>query len=380
VKQLAGKDCKMQALGLFTIDEDRCILLYKADHNFTIGRKTIQIADTSRVYALIFNASGTFIETDSIDDSFLKRVPSISGNQWLLKSKVRNGNYFLAYGINSPIRLPVGLSWSIAYLDGIGHRLWEKHLPENIQISQLELLPDGKCLLVGNDELASGNKNIWIGLWDEYGHQIWQKSIGGKSDDMAYSASADAEGSIFVSGYFSADSSFLGNTNDLSGNEKDGFIACYTKDGNERFFSRQRGTGFNSVNHLAIQALGKVFFASVVQGRDWRLSPYGFSKIGSQDLVIGFMDPKQKEENENPLRIFPNPAKEVVYFGLNKKIAKGKLQAILHPKNGNDLQQMEISGEPNTSFKFNVSNTKPGAYYITVKGKNKSVSRKVIVE
>jgi hypothetical protein len=380
VKQLAGKNCKISPISLLPYDSDRSILLFKADNNFFVGRKEIKISDTSAVLGIIFDAQGNFNEADSITEFISKQVPSISGNQWILKTKERNGNFFLAYGLNSPIKLPVGLSWNLAYLDGLGHRLWEKQLLEKQHINEIKLLNDGKCLLVGSETSFSGNRNIWISVWNEYGKEIWQKSIGGKSEDMALASTFDADGNIFVSGYFSPDSTFLGNTNDLSGREKDGFIACFTNSGVERFFYRQRGTGFNAVNFLCLQALGKVYFVSTVQGKDWRLAPYGFPKIGTQDLVIGLVDPKQEKENEMPLRVFPNPAKELVYFGLERKFSKGKLIASLHQKNGPVLQQMQIGNEPGSSYKFNVSNTKPGAYFITLKGKAKEISSKVVVE
>ena len=380
VKQMAGKDSKISPLGLFSLDEDKIILIYKADKNFLIGRREIKIEDSSAIHGLIFNSNGEFELADSIGELYLKKMPSTSGNQWILKSEQRNGNYFLAYGLNSPIRLPVGLSWNLAYLDGLGHRLWEKHLGENQQIAQLQLLQNGKCLLVGSEIAANGNKDIWISIWDEYGHEIWKKTIGGKSDDIALSSTYDLEGNIYVSGFFSADSSFLGNTRDLSGKEKDGFIACFKKDGAERFFYRQRGEGYNTVSYIAGQALGKLFFASTVAGKDWRLAPFGFPKIGVQDVVVGLIDPKQEKPNNNPLRVFPNPTREVVYFGLENKIFKGKAFAILHQKDGPAIQEMKISGDPGSSFRFNVSNTKPGAYFITLKDKNKSLSTKVVIE
>jgi hypothetical protein len=41
---------------------------------------------------------------------------------------------------------------------------------------------------------------------------------------------------------------------------------------------------------------------------------------------------------------------------------------------------MKISGTAGSSFRFNVSNTKPGAYFVTVKGKRKSLTERVVVE
>ena len=380
VKQLGGRDAKIQPLGLFEYESDKVILLFKSDKDFRLGRKNYKVEDSSQTKALVFNEAGDFEETTASLDTFIKDIPHTSDNQWILKSKVRNGNYFLAYGLNSPIRLPVGLTWSFAYLDGLGHRLWEFHLPENQQISQLELLPDGRCLMVGYEVSDKGNKNILFSLWDEYGKQVWKKTIGGKSEDMATSACSDQNGNIFVSGVFSPDSTYLGNTSDLSGKEKDGFIACYKQDGQERFFSRQRGNGFNSVEKIKLSTLGKVFFVSIVRGSTWRLNPFGISRLGIQDVVLGCLEPSKEKDLENPLTVYPNPAREVVYFGLEKKFSKGKLKATLHQKDGPTIQTLTIGNEPGSSFKFNVSNLKPGAYYISIAGKGQTISSRVIIE
>ena len=380
VKQLAGKDAFVRPLGLFPFNENSSLLLYKTDHDVQIGRTLIPVVDSSTIKALLISQTGEISIPDTIPSELLKSLPSVNGNRWLLKSKVQNGNYFLAYGLSTPLRLPTNLNWSLAFLDGNGHRLWEFHLPENQQVEQLEILPGGKCLVIGNEKKQRGDLNIFFSLWNEYGQEVWRRSMGGKSDDAALSASHDAEGNLFISGYFSADSSFLGNTRDLSGKEKDGFITCYDLKGNEKFFYRQRGDGFNSVNYLLPSSLGKVWFVSVVQGKDWRLPPFGFPRTGKQDLVIGMIDPKLGKENENPLRVFPNPAHELVYFGLEKPVSKGPMKATIHRKDGTVLQQMKISGTPGSSFRFNVSNTKPGAYFITVKGKGKSITQRVVVE
>ncbi len=380
VRQLAGKDASVRSFGLFPVNENQSLVLFKTDKDVQAGRKIFTAQDTSMLKSMLISTTGDISDADSIPAELLKSLPSVNGNQWLLKSKVQNGNYFLAYGLSTPLRLPTNLNWSLAFLDGNGHRLWEFHLPENQQVMQLEILPGGKCLVVGNEKKQRGDLNIVFSLWNEYGQEIWRRSLGGKSDDAALTATHDAEGNLFIGGYFSPDSSFLGNTRDLSGREKDGFVACYDMQGNEKFFYRQRGDGYNSVVHLLPSSLGKIMFVASLSGKDWRLPPFGFPKTGQQDLILGMIDPRLGKEKDNPLLVFPNPARELVYFGLEKSVGKGPFQATLHQKDGTVMQQMKISGTPGSSFRFNVSNTKPGAYFVTVKGKRKSLTERVVVE
>jgi hypothetical protein len=380
VKQIAGKDAHVRSIGLVELDQDHKLWVYKADQTIGLGRKKLEAGDTSNLKALVVDAAGNLRPADSIPKSIIAKIPSAEGNPWILKTQERNGNYFLAYGLSTPLRLPSNLNWSLAFLDANGHRLWEHHLPENQQVHDLEFLPGGKCLLAGSEVQADGNLNILIALWDEYGHKIWQKSLGGRGDDEAFTACHDTEGNLYIGGIFAADSSFLGNTSDLSGKEKDGFIAAFDLKGNEKFFYRQRGTGANAVQQIACSPLGQIFFVASVWGKDWRLAPFGFPKIGKTDAVLGLVDPKSGKENETALRVFPNPARELVYFGLEKPALSGPLLATLHQKDGTVMQQTKISGTPGTSFRFNVSNTPPGAYFVTLKNKKKQLTERVVIE
>lgn len=379
-RQLASEQAVVRAFGFYPSGNQAQNLIFKSDKNLLLGRTQIPVADSSRYYALEVQEDGTCRFRDTVAQTDLSAVPALSENRWILRTRERNGNYFLAYGLSTPMRLPSNLSWSLAYLDGNGHRLWEKHLPENQQIHQILLLPDGRCLLVGAETSERGDQNILVSLWNEYGKEVWTRSLGGKSDDEALSACQDGEERIYVGGYFSPDSSFMGNTRDLSGREKDGFIACYDLKGNQQFFYRQRGEGFNSVHHLAMMPLGRVLFAGTLAGKDWRLAPFGLPKMGKQDVIIGLIDPRTTRETEQPLVVFPNPVKEVLYFGLDKSWEKGPLKAQLHQKDGTVLQEMKISGSPGSSFRFNVSNTPPGAYFLSLKAGKKTLSQRVVVE
>lgn len=382
-RQISGQDARTRALGFYEKHGEIMTLLFSADHPVASGRVTVKTDDSTQVNGFDITLSGEIRVSDSLPAEGLKLFPKTEGNQWLVKSKSRNGNYFLAYGLSSPTRLPVELNWSLAFMDGNGHRLWEKRLPDRHKVNSLTMLANGQCLIVGSETGPRKNPDISIAVWNEYGQELWHRVVGGMHEDEALCSAVDAEGHLYVGGYFSADTSFLGNTTDMSGNEKDGFIACYDQKGNQKFFYRQRGTGYNSVEMLAAAPNGRLFFAGQVEGKDWRLPPFGFSRKGVADLVIGLIDPRLKEEKQSPLDVFPNPAREVVYYSLNQKLpGRSKvLTATLHKKDGSPLQYTSIQNETGTSFRFNVSNTFPGAYYITVSGKGKSrFSERILVE
>lgn len=380
VRQMGGINTGISPLGLFSLNDNIALLVCKADGAFAIGRKEIQVKDSSEWLGFEIDYQGNIRPADSIPNQCRQTLATLQGNQWLLQSRARNGNYFLAYGPSTPLRLPQNLTWNLAYLDVRGHRLWEFHLPENLQISHLELLNNGHCLIVGTEQTKRGDKNLFYSLWNEYGQELMFRTLGSQSNDEARAATHDAEGNWFLGGFFSADSTFLGNASDLSGKDQDGFIAGFGPDGKQKFWSRQRGMGFSSVEFLQVNPLGKVLFISRLEGKDWKMAPFGLIKKGKKDIVIGLLDPKIKPENDSPLQIFPNPAREVVYFGLKENWGKGKISATLHQKDGTILQKLQMSNSKGSSFRFNVSNTLPGAYFITLESGKKKISGRVVVE
>jgi len=296
------------------------------------------------------------------------------------KTRARNGNAYLAYSQSSAMRLPQNSDWNLALLDGNQRRLWDQPLDKDVRVNAVLHLISGNCLLGGLVQKSGKNTDLWLALFDTRGKMLWQKVRGGKSAEAVLALSEDREGRIFASGFCSPDSVFLGNTDELSGKDIDGFIMFLDKNGDEKFFYRQRGKGTCRVEQLVSLDNGNLLFVSSLGGNDWKLPPFGFPRKGLQDIVIGLIDPRSGKEKDNPLRIFPNPAKETVYFSLSKTGWKGKASAYLQQKDGTILQEMEIKAEPGLNYRFNVSNTRPGPYFISIKGGKKEIKERLQVE
>ena len=374
-RQIGAKNASAKVVALEADGETGVIIGIRSDKNLTSGKSALSFTQENEVRTFRIASEG------GLEESSIAVTPSDSSHlSRILHTKSRNGNSYLAYARSSAMVLPLNSEWNLAYLDGNNNRLWDISLPKSVNPHQIQLLADGNCLVAGMEQVEGKMKEIWFGVFDYKGKEIFFRKLGGKSDDEALSASQDSKGRLFIAGYCSPDSTFLGNTRDLSGADKDGFIACFDAAGNEKFFYRQRGQGLCRTEKIVCLPDGQLMFASSLSGKDWKLPPFGFPRIGKEDIVIGLIDPATGKEKENPIRIFPNPAREVVYFGMQGPGISGKAKARLHKKDGAVLQELEILAEPGLSYRFNVANTSPGAYFISIRSGKKELTERVLIE
>lgn len=372
-KQLYPETGRAEVAGL-EAEKESLRLIVRCESDLAVGSKKFKKTNQGdySVFRLAPDGELTLSPADSADFQ--------DPNPLMKKSGSRNGNSFLAYGRTSALTPPRNTEWNLAFLDGNQHRLWDIHLDSTVLVNCIRMLANGNCLLGGCRFISLKNQDFWLAVFDTKGKIVWHKSGGGKSAEEVLSVAEDAEGRIFTSGYCSPDSTFLGNSDDLSGRDPDGFIAGYDAFGNEKFFYRQRGRGLCRVEKIVSLNDGNLLFASSLSGSDWKLSPFGFPKKGLQDIVLGVIDPRTGREKENPLRIFPNPARETVYFSLSGSEIQGKARAILHQKDGTVLQEMVVKVGSGMSYRFNVSNTRPGPYIITLRAGRKELKERLLVE
>ncbi|HYV94895.1 MAG TPA: T9SS type A sorting domain-containing protein [Chitinophagales bacterium] len=118
-----------------------------------------------------------------------------------------------------------GSDYWIVKLSSIGNLEWQKSLggSDNEQGYSIQQATDGSFIVAGhsfsNDGNVSGNHgscDYWIVKIDMDGNIVWQKSLGGTSDDRAYSIQLTSDGGFIIAG------SPVSNNGDVSGNH--GFL------------------------------------------------------------------------------------------------------------------------------------------------------------
>ncbi len=110
-----------------------------------------------------------------------------------------------------------------------------------------------------NDSItATGGYDLYIAKYNDAGTVQWVRQAGGGGDDIASDIVVDANGNIYVTGYFTGAAIFDNDT--LIGNgERDIFIAKYTSSGICEWAVSAGGTSSDEGNSLCVDAAGNVY-------------------------------------------------------------------------------------------------------------------------
>ena len=93
----------------------------------------------------------------------------------------------------------------------------------------------------------------------------WGATAGGADADVANAVTVDLNGNAFVVGYFTGTATF--GTNQLvSAGVRDGFLAKYSSTGQLLWVRRVGGTGFDTVNAVAVDPSGNCYLAGSYEG------------------------------------------------------------------------------------------------------------------
>lgn len=121
----------------------------------------------------------------------------------------------------------------------------------------------------GTANLTSvGSSDIFFAKYDTDGNFLWAKSIGSTMSDVAFSITSDANGNIYVAGYYGEAADFdpgLG-THTLGFNgSQDAFVAKYDTDGNYLWAIGIGGIEVEQISKMVIDGSGNVIVAGYFQ-------------------------------------------------------------------------------------------------------------------
>lgn len=132
---------------------------------------------------------------------------------------------------------------------------------------------------------SNGIQNTFLVKYDSSGNVIWARSGGGNGTDGALSVSADPAGDVIITGYFNSDTANFGGFTLLNSNpgSNDVFVVKYDGAGNVTWAKNFGGVGTDTGNSLSADADGNIvvtgYFScpSLFFGTDTLLNASGYN-------------------------------------------------------------------------------------------------------
>ena len=146
---------------------------------------------------------------------------------------------------------------------------------------------------------TNGSYDGFLAQYDSFGHVQWAAQMGGIYEDQGLGTSADKSGNVYVTGFFSSDTSF--NLYDASGGgvktltsegSSDGFIAQYDSSGYVQWAAKMAGTLNDQGFGISTDQAGNVYVTGTFQDQSFNLydaSGVGFKTLTSEGLRDAFI-------------------------------------------------------------------------------------------
>ncbi|HEU4609610.1 MAG TPA: hypothetical protein VFS31_15940, partial [Chitinophagaceae bacterium] len=117
---------------------------------------------------------------------------------------------------------------------------------------------------------SGGSNDLFIGKYSASGNFLWGRSIGGTNTEQTQSAAIDANGNIYLQGYyyaaFDADAGAGTTTLPAPGGGRDIFALKYSSDGNFSWGKAITGTNYEDPAAIALNAGGEVYLGGYFYG------------------------------------------------------------------------------------------------------------------
>ncbi|HOC57030.1 MAG TPA: immunoglobulin domain-containing protein [Verrucomicrobiota bacterium] len=199
-------------------------------------------------------------------------------------------------------------SWDVfvAKYDPLGQLLWVRQAGGTAidAAAGIALDPAGNVFVTGSLEGTAdfggvtltnlGYADIFVAKYDSNGALLWVTNAGGSSNDQGYGIATDPAGNALVCGSFSGTATF-GGTNLTSAGNLDGFLACYTGDGDVAWARRVGGTSADMGRAIACDRSGNSYLVGDFFSLTLAIGSVVFTNTspasGYSDLFLARYDP-----------------------------------------------------------------------------------------
>lgn len=225
----------------------------------------------------------------------------------------------------------------------------------------------------------NGISQIFIVKYTPNGTVLWVKSEGGNSDAVGASVATDANNNVYLTGYFSASTITFGNTtlNNSGVGSDDIYISKYASDGAALWASSAGGNSMDRVNSICSDANGNIYIAGFFYSSTITFGTNSLTSAGGSDLFIAKYAGNYAGEDEvsgnKEVHIFPNPTHSV--FTISIPTLKNSCISIIN-LTGAEVGYYQLQS---TNRKIiDVSHLDEGVYFLVVKNEEGVIAKKII--
>ncbi|HQW03276.1 MAG TPA: SBBP repeat-containing protein, partial [Saprospiraceae bacterium] len=140
--------------------------------------------------------------------------------------------------------------------------------------------------------LSAGDADVFVSKLDRDGQMLWAFTFGGNTEDYGEALSIDADGNVYVAGYFNGTADFepgSGTTNLTSVGDYDAFLCKFDADGNFQWAIRLGGTSADQVSDMAVDTAGNILLAGQFSGTadfDPGAGNLNLTSAGGNDIFV----------------------------------------------------------------------------------------------
>ena len=241
---------------------------------------------------------------------------------------------------------------------------------------------------------SPGFFNAYVLKLNNNGSFGWVKNIGSsQEDDIGFSVAVDAKQNVYATGYFGGTANFNSTTLTSTGST-DIYLARYNTAGKLLFVKQAGGNTDDWVSAVATDANGFVYLTGYYTGTATFFgASVTLTSVGNADVYISKFKPAkntseilpaetaysyQKTTNDNfiAVDIFPNPVKDVIHVHVKNELAA---QIIITDLTGKPLIKTYLQG---TDQNINLSKLHTGIYLLQLFDKSNIIigTRKIFKE
>lgn len=211
-----------------------------------------------------------------------------------------------------------------------------------------------------------GRKDIFVAKVTSAGTVLWAKTFGGTNDQRASALAVDAQGSIYLGGFFSEQISIGANHFTSRGNE-DAFVAKLGDDGTVVWAKHIGYSGADRVNGLSFTRRGELLVVGVAEGGLFVDGAF-FETSGADGFIAKF-----RVDGLPPVFI-TQPQSQVVSAGMTINLGVEVASSIQPVSYQWWFNGVPLNGQTNSSLTLsNVQPTQGGSYFVVVDNQAGSV-------